>query len=124
MEMLVVIGVIGIIAAIAVPAISNITRKSKTNAAKRNAQQICVTHQAAVASGASFAGTSKTEVTDELIAGVTSSYIDGTVFTVPLSDTERDAALEYVTFADGALEFSPEGAVEESAEVYVFRDQV
>ena len=113
-EMLVVIAVIGIIAAIAVPAISNITGTSRTGTAKRNAQQICATHQAAIASGASFDGVTKVELTDELIEGVTSDHIDGTVFRVPLTEAARDAALEYVTLANGMLTFSPDGAVEET----------
>ena len=112
-EMLVVIAVIGIIAAIAVPVLSNISGQSKTNAAKRNAQQICATYQAAVSSGALFSGSTKTELIDELMAGVTSAYLEGALFRVPLSEAARDAALAYVSFADGILTFSPEGIVVE-----------
>ena len=121
--MLVVIAVIGVIAAIAVPSISNITGRSKTNAAKRNAQLICATHQAALASGATFIGSTKTEVTDELIAGVTSVHVSGSLYQVPLDEPERDSALEYVTLADGMLKFAPDGVVEEAippAPNYVF----
>ena len=119
MEMLVVIAVIGVIAAIAVPSISNITATSKADAAKRNAQQISQTHQADLASGITFVGSTKLELTEELIVGVSSEYISGTVFRVPLTDAARDAALDYVTLDDGMLTFSPEGAAPD-APVYVF----
>lgn len=114
-EMLVVIAVIGIIVAISVPSIYNITGLSRANAAKRNAQQICVMHQAAMATGVSFEGSTKSEVANELIAGVIGESIGGNVFRVPLSDMARDAALDYVTFAGQTLIFSPEGTVEASA---------
>ncbi len=106
-EMLVVIAVIGIIAAIAVPTIGSITSQANTNKAKRNAQNLASVYSSAVAAGASFTGTTSSELSWQLVEGVVGAdSFSTTNFQVPnmaaAEITNAGAYLEYVAKGGGS----------------------
>ncbi len=110
-EMLVVIAVIGVIAGIAVPTIGNITSNADEGATKRNAQNLCSLHTAAVAAGYDFNTEDKSEIAAQLKTGVTGPAIAGSDFRLKLSDGEVDDALAYCSYdpISGTMTYSPGG---------------
>ena len=113
-ELLVVIAVIGALAGISIPTISNVMDKADGNIAKRNAQSICELYNHAQAAGAPLVSNTKEGALEELIGGVSGTYLDGTNFQMSkMSAEEKSAALALCTL-DTTLEimiYEPEGGV-------------
>jgi prepilin-type N-terminal cleavage/methylation domain-containing protein len=109
-EMLVVIAIIGVIAAIAVPQIADVTSSAETSKNKRNAKSLSSVCAAAQAAGLDFVNTltDTGDVVDAIVNGSTVSggAFNGKFFGVPsMSDTDKTAAEEYLSVADGVLRY-------------------
>ena len=110
MELLLVLGVIAVISAIAVPLMARIGDNADIGAAKRNAQTLCTLFQGAQSTGATFSATSKSGIADELIAGVTGPYMDGSIFQAEMTNEDRDHALAYIDYdvVNQSLVYNPD----------------
>ena len=112
-ELLITISVVGILAAISVTVFSNTNGAAKDAKSKRNAQMIVSLHTNAQSVGADFSSDHKEGIVDELIDGVQGVDIGGVDFRLsPLSESEIEAALAYVSFDRSAelMEYHADGA--------------
>ena len=86
-------------------------KERRAAVAKRNAQNLASVYSSAVAAGAVFQGTTKDEIAQEMIAGVTGAgQFSNTYFRVPnLSAEDVAAALQNVQVSNGQLTYDPPG---------------
>jgi prepilin-type N-terminal cleavage/methylation domain-containing protein len=116
-ELLVVIAVIGILAAIAIPALSNINENSNVVTAKKQAQNIASLYSSARSAGAFGSVNSVASAMNAVGSGVVGSgalantkfQLAGISSTMDAGKPNTQKAETYLTFADGMLQYNPEG---------------
>ncbi len=109
-ELLVVIAVIAIIAAIAIPNVANITQSADAAKARRNAQTVAATYNAAIAAGmATTAATDLSGAIDVITAGTNIGVGNTTHFysVDGLSPEESVKAQAFLSFSNGLVVLQP-----------------
>ncbi len=126
-ELLVVIAVIGVMAGIAIPMVSNINSNASVATAKKQAQQIASVFNSGRAAGA-FGGVGSVTAAMNAVGSGSSGQqgLTGTTFVISgvsaTMDSEKPAtqqASHYLSYADGALVYSPDGASPENTNEWI-----